>query len=188
MDYVVEGTPETCLAKVEAYFAGQWPYAGSYRRAGGNTVRFIEAEPASLIDSAGGWVVLLGLTVVTFGAFLPIYFLYWLVFRSNPTTKGAQVVASPEAPGMTRLQTTASRENYAQELDAWVQAELVENRAAALAEGPPAELGSADAPRAGDPGGTGAADRIRELAELRDSGLITPEEFEAKKREILDRM
>jgi hypothetical protein len=31
-------------------------------------------------------------------------------------------------------------------------------------------------------------DQIRRLAELRDEGLITSEEFEAKKRELLDRL
>jgi hypothetical protein len=31
-------------------------------------------------------------------------------------------------------------------------------------------------------------DQIRRLAELRDEGLITPEEFEVKKRELLDRL
>ena len=33
-----------------------------------------------------------------------------------------------------------------------------------------------------------AFDQIRRLAELRDEGLITSEEFEAKKRELLDRL
>lgn len=32
------------------------------------------------------------------------------------------------------------------------------------------------------------SERLRELAELRDSGLLTSEEFEAKKRDLLDRM
>ncbi len=31
-------------------------------------------------------------------------------------------------------------------------------------------------------------DQIRALGELRDAGLVTPEEFEAKKRELLARM
>ena len=32
------------------------------------------------------------------------------------------------------------------------------------------------------------AQQLRDLAELRDAGLITPEEFETKKRDLLDRM
>jgi hypothetical protein len=31
-------------------------------------------------------------------------------------------------------------------------------------------------------------DQIRKLGELRDSGMVTPEEFEAKKAELLGRM
>ena len=32
------------------------------------------------------------------------------------------------------------------------------------------------------------AEKLRELAELKEAGLITPEEFEAKRRDLLDRM
>ena len=42
-----------------------------------------------------------------------------------------------------------------------------------------------------EPTGTSAPnipDEIRRLAELRDAGIVTNEEFEAKKRELLDRM
>jgi hypothetical protein len=36
--------------------------------------------------------------------------------------------------------------------------------------------------------GSGVADRLRELKTLRDQGLITDEEYEVKRRQILDRM
>jgi len=36
--------------------------------------------------------------------------------------------------------------------------------------------------------GTGAADRLGELKTMRDRGLITEEEYQAKRRQILDRM
>ena len=36
--------------------------------------------------------------------------------------------------------------------------------------------------------GAGAADRLSELRSMRDKGLITGEEYEAKRRQILDRM
>ncbi|MBO2447132.1 SHOCT domain-containing protein [Actinomadura barringtoniae] len=29
---------------------------------------------------------------------------------------------------------------------------------------------------------------LRELGELRDAGIVTPEEFEAKKKDLLDRL
>ncbi|HEY3727453.1 MAG TPA: SHOCT domain-containing protein [Solirubrobacteraceae bacterium] len=32
------------------------------------------------------------------------------------------------------------------------------------------------------------ADQIRQLGELRDQGLVTPEEFENKKSQLLERM
>ena len=49
-----------------------------------------------------------------------------------------------------------------------------------------ADRGSASdavAASSGDP-----AEQLRRLAALRDEGVITPEEFEAKKAELLDRM
>jgi uncharacterized membrane protein YdbT with pleckstrin-like domain len=46
-----------------------------------------------------------------------------------------------------------------------------------------AEAGAAPAATAPD-----VADQLRKLAELRDSGVITPAEFEAKKAELLQRM
>ncbi|ETT34203.1 MULTISPECIES: SHOCT domain-containing protein [unclassified Paenibacillus] len=39
--------------------------------------------------------------------------------------------------------------------------------------------------RQAPPASTGSIDDLRQLAELRDSGIITPEEFEAKKKQIL---
>jgi hypothetical protein len=38
------------------------------------------------------------------------------------------------------------------------------------------------------PSGTGRADRLSELKTMRDRGLITDEEYQAKRRQILDRM
>ena len=40
----------------------------------------------------------------------------------------------------------------------------------------------------GGAGGQGTSDQIRELARLRDEGHISSAEFEAKKRELLERM
>lgn len=39
--------------------------------------------------------------------------------------------------------------------------------------------------RQAPPSANGSLDDLRQLAELRDSGIITAEEFEAKKRQIL---
>jgi hypothetical protein len=53
----------------------------------------------------------------------------------------------------------------------------------AAKQDPPAQAQTAQAPRASD-----AADAIRKLGELRDAGVLTEEEFDAKKRELLHRM
>ncbi|MFC3746125.1 SHOCT domain-containing protein [Paenibacillus sp. GCM10012306] len=39
--------------------------------------------------------------------------------------------------------------------------------------------------RSASPASSGSIDDLRQLAELRDSGIITPQEFEAKKKQIL---
>jgi Bacterial PH domain/Short C-terminal domain len=46
----------------------------------------------------------------------------------------------------------------------------------------------AEPPSAARPSGNEVADTLERLAALRDKGLITPEEYEAKKRELLERM
>ncbi|HEX5578907.1 MAG TPA: SHOCT domain-containing protein, partial [Candidatus Limnocylindria bacterium] len=61
----------------------------------------------------------------------------------------------------------------------------------AVAASPPAPVATpaqvAAAPSSG--GGTGdVAAALESLAGLRDKGLITPEEYEAKKRELLERL
>lgn len=43
-------------------------------------------------------------------------------------------------------------------------------------------------PAGTQPADTSATDQLRQLAELRDAGIITPEEFEAKKAELLGRI
>jgi uncharacterized membrane protein YdbT with pleckstrin-like domain len=64
------------------------------------------------------------------------------------------------------------------------QAAAVAAAAAAAATPAPA----APAPVAPAPSAAEHADAIKKLADLRDQGLLTPEEFEAKKSEILARM
>jgi hypothetical protein len=60
---------------------------------------------------------------------------------------------------------------------------------AAAAPAPEAPRAPVPAPAAaaGEPAGHLAA-TLESLASLRDKGLITPEEYEAKKRDILERM
>lgn len=58
-----------------------------------------------------------------------------------------------------------------------------DRNASAIADAIGDQRGSGVAAASGDP-----AEQLRRLASLRDEGLITPEEFEAKKAELLDRM
>lgn len=60
----------------------------------------------------------------------------------------------------------------------------------AAAATPPAPAGAATPPLAPAPApaAASASDALQQLAELRDKGLITPQEYEAKKAEILQRM
>ncbi|HEX5828889.1 MAG TPA: SHOCT domain-containing protein [Candidatus Limnocylindrales bacterium] len=60
--------------------------------------------------------------------------------------------------------------------------------AAAAAAPAPAPVAAAPAPAVPAPTAAEHADAIKKLADLRDQGLLTPEEFEAKKSEILARM
>lgn len=88
-----------------------------------------------------------------------------------------------ETPTTTRLTITADKPQYGQDLAAWIRSELVENRAG-RPEAPPSSA-SAEFP---SPQASDIPEQIKKLADLRDSGAIAEEEFEAKKAELLDRM
>jgi hypothetical protein len=63
----------------------------------------------------------------------------------------------------------------------WLAKRNVKNQAAATPAAPP--------PAPAPAGGTAhIPDQIKKLAELRDAGVLTPEEFEAKKKELLSRL
>jgi hypothetical protein len=69
-------------------------------------------------------------------------------------------------------------------LESLVQKELVENQAAAL---DPAEIEASDVSSSkAQPASTDIPERIKKLPEFRDSGVITEEEFECKKGELLN--
>jgi hypothetical protein len=87
------------------------------------------------------------------------------------------VSALAEGEGRTRLYVVPGRRKYGQTLEKWLREQLPE-RAAAVEP-------SIDAAA---PAATDIPDQIKKLAELRDSGAITEEEFERKKAELLDRM
>jgi Short C-terminal domain len=201
MEAVVNGTVDSCLARVDSYFKQEWPHGGSFGRYGdrsGNAFSsgperiVLTAERRSLYNSWGGLALLVGLSLITFGAFLALYLCYWIVVlfldlaELVSMTYTAQVVATPEGPAQTKLQVTASRQDWQHTLESWVQKELVENQAAAV---DPAEIeASEESPSTAQSASTDIPEQIKKLAELRDSGAITEDEFERKKAELLDRM
>jgi hypothetical protein len=131
-----------------------------------------------MLESRSGVVLWLILTLITGGAFAAVWFVYWMIRdagSSDPETYTARVVATPESPTQTRLSVSASREDWTLTLESWVQQELVENRTAKEASRGP--LGASDIPG-----------QISRLAELRAAEVISVEEFEEKKRDLLDRM
>lgn len=65
--------------------------------------------------------------------------------------------------------------------DRWTVARLTEWARGLRLEPAGTEAAEVDAP-------DNPIDQIRRLAELRDAGLVTPEEFEAKRKDLLDRM
>jgi hypothetical protein len=180
MNVVVDGSPESCLAQVEAFFAHDWPHGGSYRRPTPNTLTLAARAPRHryMLESRIGVVVWLILTLITVGVFAAIWFFYWMIREagpSDPEIYKARVVATPESPTQTRVSVSASRGDWRQTLESWVQQELVENSVAKKASR--GQLDASDIPG-----------QISRLAELRDGGVITAEEFEEKKRDLLDRM
>ena len=218
----VEGKPDVVLKMVRAFFeSDEWPYRtwrifsfsrtrGEVwsRNSGPDSIFFGHGDKVSallskpgLLDTPGGIVVSLILYVVTFGAFMVAH-LIWLLLFGPRVVAQVVVAADPIGEGATRLKVTAqgkwgtSKLEYADPVVAWIQRELVENRAATAVEALPPPAPATDilaqvrdkltpqqpAPRSEIP------DQIRKLAELRDAGAISNEEFEAKKRDLLDRM
>jgi hypothetical protein len=93
-------------------------------------------------------------------------------------SKSVNVSVEEESLGHTRLYVLAERRNHASTLEKWIREELPQ-RAAAVEP----KASSETAPASPD-----IPEQIKKLAELRDAGAITEEEFERKKAELLDRM
>ncbi len=168
---------------------------------GQNSVEAVQLG-RNLFESLGGFLVLAVLSILTFGVFLPAYCLWVLLLRLEFRPR-LTVRAKAEGTDRTKLEISSFRTGeQAAHLAEWVQRELVKNKAAAgvnalpgpatpILEEPPTEniIARMRATLTSmQPTKEDAADQIRKLAELRDTGAITNEEFEAKKRDLLNRM
>ena len=184
---VVDGPPEACLTLLQSYLTRDWPHGGKWARPAPGVLR-MWAQRRTLFDSVSGILVLLVLSIITAGAFFAAYLIYYVLMdASSRKMTEAQVVATPVGANRTRLEVTASRQEWAQTLEQWIQEELVEKSAAADLKVPPdstSQHGFFHRPHSSPD----IPEQIKRLAELRDSGAISAEEFEAKKRDLLDRM
>lgn len=162
---------------------------------GGNKVSDVRA-PQRLWDSPSGLLVLLVLSLITASLFLWVYGLWTLLFRPAVEAR-VDVTATPIGMDKTKVTVEGITPEHTEPVETWIRRELVENRAGAGIEASPnftpfgngilAQVKEKLATQQPPPEST-IPDQIRKLAELRDDGAITNEEFEAKKRSLLDRM
>ena len=221
-EFEVAGKPDVVLRRVRGFFdSDEWPYRNRHlfsfstsrsevwARNGGpdsiffgrsNKVSSLLSKP-SIFETPGGIIISLILTLITFGAFMPLYFIWFLLVGPRVV---AQVVVTGEPKGeaATRLAVTSEgkyggdKSEYTEPVEAWIRHALIEGRAAVAVEALPQPTPAPDlfsqvrdklTPQQPTPS-RDVPDQIRKLAELRDAGAISTEEFEAKKRDLLDRM
>lgn len=173
---MVEGTPETILQMVRGYFdSDEWPYRKQSKVIGPDLIS--RTRLTCVVDqppNPWGCMIWVALAVVTLGAAILLWLLWWM-FERDGILPQVVVTAYPEGTGMSRVTIVSDKKpEYAEPVIEWIQRELVVNKKATKS--------LPDLPTKGIPG------QIRALAELRDAGAITPEEFEAKKRDLLDRL
>jgi hypothetical protein len=100
--------------------------------------------------------------------------------RDAPTSDTTRLIAkSPDVVGAAPALVSGDRW-LGHERTNWLVFDLSPAAAAPAAVGAPAGAASGSAPAASEP-----EERLRRLKDLRDKGLITPEEYEKKRQEIL---
>jgi putative oligomerization/nucleic acid binding protein len=96
--------------------------------------------------------------------------------RRRPLMRGAMVGGMGYMAGKSGANRSAQESSQEQRL-----AELESQQQAPPSAPPPA----APAPAAAAPAGGSVIDQLKQLGELRDSGVLTPEEFEREKQKVL---
>ena len=151
LEFLVEGTPDVVLEMVRGFFeSDEWPpYPAAKRRwnflhrdhrpssvvsrpddpvKGPNkVVASISRFP--MLETPLGFLELVALSVLTAGTFLVIYAVWTFLF-----SRQVSVTAVRDEPGWTKLTVEATRPEHAEVLVAWIQRELIDNRAAARVE------------------------------------------------------
>lgn len=192
-EFLVEGEPARILTMLRGYFdSDEWPYREKSKVIGPDLLT--RTRLTCVVDQPYnpiGCFVWLALFVVTLGAAI-IVWLIWVLFERQGILPQVVVTAYTERPGVSRVTVTSEKKpEYAEPVVDWIQRELVQKTRAVEAsqENPPTPIreGPLYEPTARTYSGD-IPDQIRKLAELRDTGIISVEEFEAKKRDLLDRM
>ena len=192
--FEVEGEPSRILTMIRAYFdSDEWPYREKSTVYGPDLATRTKLTCA--VDegySQIGCIVWLALFVVTLGAAI-LAWLFWVLMEREHFLPRVVVTAYPESPGICKVTLTSEKKpEYAEPVAAWIQRELVEKTRAVEASQQtaptPRQEGLATQQPTSSSGSGDIPDQIRKLAELRDAGVISAEEFETKKRDLLDRM
>lgn len=179
-EFRVEGTPERIVSMMHGYFESEeWPH-----REQSQVFKALISGSNRLtckVDygfNPWGCLVWLLLFVVTLGSAILVW-LAWLAWFRDDSIPAVYVGAYPESSSVSRVTVSSKQKpEYAEPIAEWIQRELVEKRRAADSLHDQRTVSNDDDIPA----------QIRKLGELRDAGVLTADEFERKKSELLDRM
>ncbi len=179
-EFQVRGTPERIVSMIRGYIESEeWPHSEKTQVLGGLLNR-----PDQLIcevdygPNPWGCLAWIALFVVTLGSGIVVW-LFWFFLMRDEFVPRVVIAAYPESSSVSRVTVTSERKpEYAEPVVEWIRHELVVKRRAAMEthQGRPTTSGE-DIPA-----------QLRKLGELRDAGVLTEDEFEAKKKDLLDRM
>jgi hypothetical protein len=180
MQFLVDATVDKCVNDAREFFSKEWPYAGSlYHR--GNHAYFVEPYE-TWWQNISEVLKLAILGPITLG-------LYWLYYLLKPTSDSgsAHVLAASEG-NRTRLLVVSNKMKYQRALEGWVKREFPAAEVIAPQDEKPIDVEAPPLKVQPVSKDIDVPEQIKKLAELRDSGLITGDEFEAKKADLLNRM
>lgn len=180
-EFKVEGTPDHIVSMIHGYFESEeWPHRDRSQvykgvMSGSNKV-ICRVNDGYILRAVLVW---LSLFVITLSLAFFLWLVWMLLTAGGDRRPAVSVAVYPESALLSRLTVSSKKKpEYAEPIIEWIQRELVEKRRAADSLQDPQPIDNED----------DIAAQIRELGEPRDAGLLTAEEFERKKAELLDRM